>query len=99
MLIQKMTETQCRANLGRADIARLGCARNHQPYVVPIHVDLDDEFLYCYGTLGQKVEWMRENPLVCVEVDEIVTRAEWASVVVFGRYEELPDTVDYQGER
>jgi nitroimidazol reductase NimA-like FMN-containing flavoprotein (pyridoxamine 5'-phosphate oxidase superfamily) len=34
---------------------------------------------------------MRANPKVCVEVDEIVKQAEWASVVVDGSYEELPE--------
>ena len=35
---------------------------------------------------------MRANPLVCVEVDEIFSRQNWASVIVLGRYEELPGT-------
>jgi uncharacterized protein len=46
------------------------------------------EFLYGYATLGQKMEWMRQNPRVC-QIDEIITQAHWASVVVFGHYEEL----------
>ena len=32
---------------------------------------------------------MRANPLVCVEVDKIVRRQEWQSIVIFGRYQEL----------
>jgi nitroimidazol reductase NimA-like FMN-containing flavoprotein (pyridoxamine 5'-phosphate oxidase superfamily) len=42
---------------------------------------------------------MRANPLVCVEVDEIRTQFEWASVVASGRYEELPDVPEWQFER
>ena len=42
---------------------------------------------------------MRKNPLVCVEADEVVSPQEWMSVVVFGRYEELPDTPEYQPAR
>jgi nitroimidazol reductase NimA-like FMN-containing flavoprotein (pyridoxamine 5'-phosphate oxidase superfamily) len=30
-----------------------------------------------------------------VEVDEVVSRRRWSSVVVLGRYEELPDTPEY----
>jgi nitroimidazol reductase NimA-like FMN-containing flavoprotein (pyridoxamine 5'-phosphate oxidase superfamily) len=41
---------------------------------------------------------MRANPLVCVEADEVVSPQEWVSVIVFGRYEELPDTPEYQFE-
>lgn len=85
--------------LARTYVARLACARNNQPYIVPIHVDLDGEFLYGYATLGQKLEWMRQNPLVCLEIDELITHGQWASVVVFGHYEELPDTPEYEGSR
>jgi nitroimidazol reductase NimA-like FMN-containing flavoprotein (pyridoxamine 5'-phosphate oxidase superfamily) len=42
---------------------------------------------------------MRANPHVCVEAEEIVSPEEWASVIVFGTYEELPDTPDYQDAR
>jgi nitroimidazol reductase NimA-like FMN-containing flavoprotein (pyridoxamine 5'-phosphate oxidase superfamily) len=96
MNVQEMTEHECRAMLAATDVARLACARDNQPYIVPIHLHLDDEFLYGYTTLGQHVEWMRLNPLVCVEADAVVTHAQWESVIVFGRFEELPDTPPYQ---
>src|SRR5690606_8681708 len=47
------------------------------------------EHLYFFATLGQKIVWMRENPHVCVEVEEIRDKYNWATVIVFGRYEEL----------
>jgi nitroimidazol reductase NimA-like FMN-containing flavoprotein (pyridoxamine 5'-phosphate oxidase superfamily) len=93
MVIEDITEQDCRRLLtGVSVVARLACARENQPYVVPIHVHLDDEYLYSYATQGQKVEWMRQNPLVCLELDELITQTEWVSVVVFGEYEELEDT-------
>ena len=92
MVIHELSEAECREMLGRTNIARLACAHNNQPYVVPIRIDLHERFLYGYATLGQKIEWMRENPLVCVEIDEVRTVQEWTSVLVFGRYEELPNT-------
>ena len=99
MVIKELTQQECRAMLARTNVARVACARNNQPYIVPIRVYLDGDFLYGYTTLGQKVEWMRQNPLVCLEMEELITYEHWASVVVFGRYEELPDTFDYQGLR
>jgi hypothetical protein len=42
---------------------------------------------------------MRANPLVCVEVDEIISRQEWQTVVIFGRYQELPDTPEFYRTR
>jgi hypothetical protein len=34
---------------------------------------------------------MRTNPLVCVQADEVTNSEQWISVIVFGRFEELPD--------
>ena len=45
--------------------------------------------------MGQKIEWMRLNPIVCVEADEVLSASEWASVVIRGRYEEFPDTPEH----
>jgi uncharacterized protein len=42
---------------------------------------------------------MRPNPKVCVEVDVIATHSSWASVIVDGRYQELPDTPEFSSER
>ncbi|MEP6849050.1 MAG: hypothetical protein ABI999_09350 [Acidobacteriota bacterium] len=43
---------------------------------------------------------MRENPLVCVEIgDAAVNQSNWTSLVIFGRYEELPNTFDLEAER
>ncbi len=42
---------------------------------------------------------MRANPLVCVEVDEVASHEECVSVVVFGRYEELPDAPAQNSEQ
>jgi nitroimidazol reductase NimA-like FMN-containing flavoprotein (pyridoxamine 5'-phosphate oxidase superfamily) len=99
MVIEEMTERECRAMLARTNVARLACVHDNQPYIVPIHVDLDGEFLYGYATLGKKIEWMRQNPLVCLEIDDLMTHGEWTSVAVFGRYEELPHTPEYEGPR
>ena len=49
--------------------------------------------------MGQKIEWMRANPKVCMEVDEFKNHFEWASVIINGRYEELPDSDKFSLER
>ena len=99
MNIREMPEAECRAMLAGRNVARLACARDNQPYIVPIHVDLEGDYLYGFATPGQKIEWMRENPLVCLETEELNTDRQWASVVVFGHYEELPNTPEYVGLR
>ena len=99
MQIEEMTLGECRAMLDRTRVARLACARNNQPYIVPIHVVFDGVSLYGYSTLGQKIEWMRQNPLVCLEIDEIGGDTQWESVVVSGNYEELPPGPEHEDSR
>src|ERR1019366_516275 len=99
MLISELTKQASLDLLASIHIGRLACARGTQPYVVPIHFAYDNYFLYGFSMAGQKIEWMRANPLVCVDADDIVSPEQWTSLIVFGRYEELPDTPQMQGER
>jgi nitroimidazol reductase NimA-like FMN-containing flavoprotein (pyridoxamine 5'-phosphate oxidase superfamily) len=91
MWIQDMSEQASIELLARARLCRVACAHEGQPYVTPNHCAYDDNHLYGFSTLGQKITWMRANPSVCVLVDEIVSPQNWASVIVFGKYEELTD--------
>jgi nitroimidazol reductase NimA-like FMN-containing flavoprotein (pyridoxamine 5'-phosphate oxidase superfamily) len=99
MVVHEMTAQECRALLARMNLARLACAANNQPYVVPIHVDFHRDYLYGFATEGLKIEWMRQNPLVCLEMDDFSSQTHWASVVVFGHYEELPPVPEYEDLR
>jgi uncharacterized protein len=98
MEINEMTGEECSAFLERASLGRLGCSYENQPYVVPIHFAYDDTYLCAFSTFGQKVQWMRANPKVCVQTDEIQNQGEWVSVIVYGEYEELPEP-QYAAER
>ena len=99
MLIEEMTDEECRAALAHANVARLACEMDDQPYVVPIYVTYDGTYLFGFATMGLKIDCMRANPLVCVEIDEIKSQNQWMSVIVFGMYEELPDTPEYETTR
>ena len=99
MLIQSMTRQASIELLERAKLGRLACAHEGQPYITPIVFAYDGDWLYSFSTLGQKVDWMRANPQVCLEADEILNREDWATVIVFGQYEELPDTPAHAAHR
>jgi nitroimidazol reductase NimA-like FMN-containing flavoprotein (pyridoxamine 5'-phosphate oxidase superfamily) len=43
----------------------------------------EEDCLYGFAFHGQKIDWMRANPNVCVEVDEIVDQYHWTTVLVF----------------
>jgi len=76
--------------LASASLGRLGCSRDNQPYVVPIYFGYEPDFIYVLSTFGQKTEWMRANPKVCLEVDEIANQSQWMSVIAIGRYQNCP---------
>ena len=90
-MIGVMTNEEIDATLRRHRVGRIGCSANDRPYVVPITYAYDGEFVYGYSSLGRKIEVMREQPLVCFEVDEIDGDIAWRSVIAEGLYEELPD--------
>ena len=95
MRIHELSVADCEAILARCDLGRLGCANDNQPYVVPIHYsfDSDRKCLYAFSTVGQKITWMRQNPKVCVEVEDVTDRDRWGTVLVFGRFEEMGDSI------
>ena len=101
MIVYELTSAQCHDVLSTASIGRLGCALNGQPYIVPISLYFDREAkcLYSFSTVGTKIQWMRQNPSVCVEVDDIANQFDWTTVLVTGRYEELDDSDQGKSER
>jgi nitroimidazol reductase NimA-like FMN-containing flavoprotein (pyridoxamine 5'-phosphate oxidase superfamily) len=101
MLIHELTQGECRRVLSLATVARLACSHNDQPYIVPISFAFDPESssLFGFSTVGKKVEWMRENPKVCLEVEDISDRFHWQTVVVIGRYHELTDAPEDAARR
>lgn len=99
MLIQDTTPEMNISLLKSTNLGHIACAQGSQPYVTPFIYMYHENFIYSFATVGQKIEWMRANPLVCVEVEKIVSRQEWQTVVIFGRYQELPETLEFHHMR
>jgi hypothetical protein len=91
MLIKEISTQECLDTVAHASAGRLGCSLQDQPYVVPIYFASEGEWIYVFSTFGKKIEWMRANPKVCVEIEEKVSESESISVLVNGLYEELPE--------
>jgi uncharacterized protein len=74
-------------------IARLGCHAGGVTYVVPLIYAYENSAVVAITTEGRKTAMLRENPRVCVEVDEYDAdgRGSWRSVIAQGTYEELAD--------
>ena len=98
MEVNEIAPEQCKRIFESTALGRLGCSYQNQPYVVPIYFAYEEGYLYGFSTFGQKVKWMRANPKVCLQTDEIQNQGEWISVIVYGEYEELPEP-QYKAER
>ena len=99
MLITEMTSEECRELVARTGFGHLGCSHNNEPYVVPMYFAYETDYLYGFSIFGRKIEWMRANPKVCIDVDEVTSHSSWASVIINGRFQELPNTPQYSSER
>ncbi len=99
MFVREIEVAECRRMLAGARFGRLACAHENQPYVVPVFFAVDGDYVYLFSMPGRKIEWMRNNPQVCLEIDNVKSWNDWTSIVVLGRYDELADTPDCHCER
>ena len=74
-------------------IARLGCHSDGVTYVVPLIYAYENGSVVAVTTEGRKTSMLRDNPRVCVELDEYDAdgKGSWRSVIAQGTYEELSD--------
>ena len=89
MRIIAISQQECSDLLKRLYIGRLACSLENQPYIVPVCFSYEPDCIYIFSTLGKKIKWMRQNPKVCLQADEIGNRSNWFSVIVTGTYLEL----------
>lgn len=99
MLVEELSARASLDFLARTHLGRLACAQGPQPYIVPIYFSYSNDYIYTFSTEGQKIDWMRANPLVCLEADEVANAEKWTSVIVNGRFQELPDLPEWHSER
>lgn len=71
-------------------IGQLGYIFKNRPYVVPItyYYDHENKIIICYSGIGHKMDSMRENSAVALQVAYIDHLTEWKSVLVHGNFEE-----------
>ena len=88
-MIGELTEAQMDHMLRTECVARIGCYDGDRTYVVPISYVFDEGFIYAHSGQGLKIEIMRSNPEVCVEIDHVDDLANWQSVIAWGSFEEM----------
>ena len=89
--VREMELEDTKQMLARVGYGHLACARDHVPYVVPIHYAYRDPIIYIYTTEGKKTEIIDGNPKVCLQVEEVVDKDDWRSIVVNGDARRVTD--------
>jgi nitroimidazol reductase NimA-like FMN-containing flavoprotein (pyridoxamine 5'-phosphate oxidase superfamily) len=99
MIVKELTEQECANILRASNVGHLACASGNQPYVVPVTFAFADNCIYSFSLSGQKIDWMRQNPQICLQVGDFKEGHGWKSVIVYGVFEELPDRIGSKRER
>jgi nitroimidazol reductase NimA-like FMN-containing flavoprotein (pyridoxamine 5'-phosphate oxidase superfamily) len=84
-----MNADEIEAFLASEVVVRIGCHAGEVTYVVPVAYAYHEGALYSFSHEGMKLELMRKNPRVCVEIDAVEHLGSWRSVVAWGNFEEL----------
>ena len=90
-MIKKLNNKTCIDILRKNYIGRLAYIAKGEPYVIPVtyYYYNDNNYIISYSAEGHKIESMRINHCVSIEVDEITSINRWRSVLVHGLFEEL----------
>jgi nitroimidazol reductase NimA-like FMN-containing flavoprotein (pyridoxamine 5'-phosphate oxidase superfamily) len=90
----ELLDAEIREMLSKHFIGRIGCHAKGKTYVVPISYAFDGKSIYCHTQEGMKLTMMRENPMVCFEVDSMENKTIWKSIILWGKFAEISDITE-----
>ena len=93
-MLGKLRDIEIEAVLRNNLLGRIGCHEDGKTYVVPVNYVFDRNCIIAHSMPGMKIAIMRKNPQVCFEVDEVKDFMNWRSVIVWGEYQEITDTME-----
>ncbi|MCO6388868.1 pyridoxamine 5'-phosphate oxidase family protein [Aliihoeflea sp. 40Bstr573] len=96
MTVRQLDRDQCLDIIEKNRLGRLACISIGVPYIVPIHYVHAEDHLYAFSMPGRKIEALRSDPGAAILVEDIDTPQHWRTVMVRGRYEELPDRIGFK---
>lgn len=90
-MIGKLSDEQIEELLTSNTFGRVGCNDGFNTYIYPINYVYNGKFILCHSQPGSKIQVMRQNKRVCLQVDRIEHETNWKSVLVLGEYQEIED--------
>ncbi|HSN60666.1 MAG TPA: pyridoxamine 5'-phosphate oxidase family protein [Ferruginibacter sp.] len=90
-MIGPLTRDEIEEVLSQNVFGHLGCNDGFNTFVYPVSYIYDGKFIISHSQNGSKIEAMRQNKRVCLQVDEIKDFNNWKSVMVLGDFQELKE--------
>ncbi|MGB5553665.1 MAG: pyridoxamine 5'-phosphate oxidase family protein [Flavobacteriaceae bacterium] len=91
-MIKNLKKEECLTLLRNNYIGHLGYIVGESPFVIPItyfYYEEPENSIISYSLEGHKMDAMRKNQLVALQVDDIASVSNWKSVLIHGTFEEL----------
>lgn len=85
-----LDDNKCRVILENNYIGHLGYIFQNRPYVVSItyFYDKENNRIICYSGDGHKLNAMRKNHSVSLQVEEVISVTNWKSILVHGTFKQ-----------
>ena len=88
-MLGKLNDNEVDNLLLSQSVGRIGYTNGKEPFITPVTYTYDGEKIIGQTSEGMKMDIIRENPMVCFEVDIMSGMDNWKSVLVSGTFQEL----------
>jgi len=90
-MLKKLTTSEKKLLLSKNYIGNLGYIDANQPYIIPITYFFDEpkNRIICYSNGGHKIDALRKDNSISLNVTDIDSVNKWRSVLVLGTYNEI----------
>lgn len=97
--IQELSSEENVGLLEQNIFGHMACTWKDEIYLIPLTYAFSDGYIYSHSKLGKKIEMMRKNPKVCIQVEDVNSFFNWKSVIAWGEFEELKEDEAASGMR
>ena len=97
--IQNLSEHEVMDLFKENHLGHLGCQKDGEVYVIPITYAFEDNYIYSHSKDGKKIEMMKRNPNICLQVEKVYDLFHWKSAIAWGNFEQLKGEMASQGMR
>ena len=89
-MIKNLDEKATRKLLKEQKLGHLGCVLDSgEPYVIPVNYLFKEDGIYVHSLPGQKLDALRANGKICLQVEKIGGSCQWQSAIAFGEFQEI----------